>query len=101
MARGKQTFFKCGKNSCNVNFHQLVHSLVYTKQKCNALQDQSQDLLVRIQGKELDTNLSTRYLCINIDGSFDLKDHIKAIHSDVSRAIRFLRIARNIIPPDA
>ena len=91
MARGKQAFFECGKNSCNVNFH---------KAKYKVFQTNSQDLHLKIKGAELDTVTNTRYLGVTIDSSFDWKDQIKAISTKVSRAIGFLKYTRNFLPQD-
>ena len=49
---------------------------------------------------KLDSAMSTRYLGVNIDSSLDWKEHIKMISSKVSRAIGFLKHARNFIPQD-
>ena len=55
---------------------------------------------MKTKGRELATVMSTRYLGVNIDSSLDGKDHIKVISSKVSRAIGFLKHARNFLPQD-
>ena len=91
MARRKQAFFECSKNSCNVNFVQA---------KVQALQNQSHDPRVKIKGTELDTVMNTRYLDVNIDSSLDWKEYTEAIFFKVSRTIGFLKHARNFLPQD-
>ena len=86
MARGKQAFFECG-----------LAKQKYSRQKYKGLQNQGHDLCVKIKEIEL---MKTRYLGVNIDSSLNWKVHIKAISSKVSRAIGFLKHARNFLPQD-
>ena len=74
--------------------------LISTKQNYKGLQNQGHDLCVKIKGMELDTVMKTSYLGVNIDSSLDRKVHIKAKSTEVSRAIGFLRHARNFLPQD-
>ena len=45
--------------------------LISTKQNYKALQNQSQDLHLKIKGVQPDTVTNTRYLGVNIDSSLD------------------------------
>ena len=44
--------------------------------------------------------MNTRYLGVNIDSSLDWKEHIKVLSFKVSRAIGFVKHARNFLPRD-
>ena len=74
--------------------------LISSKQKHKALLNQNHDLHVKTKGRELGTVMSTRSLGVNIDSSLDGKNHIMVISSKVSRAIGFLKHARNLFPQD-
>ena len=87
-------------NKLSLNVVKTRAMLISTKQKYKALQNQSQDLHLKIKGVELDTVTNTRYLGVNIDSSLDWKDHIKAISTKVSRAVGFLKYTRNFLPQD-
>ena len=87
-------------NKLSLNVVKTRAMLISTKQKYKALQNQNQDLHLKIKGAELDTVTNTRYLGVNIDSSLDWKDYIKAISTKVSRAIGFLKYTRNFLPQD-
>ena len=55
-------------------------------------------LNLEIRGRELDVVKKIKYLGVQVDNSLDWKEHIKAVSSKVSRAIGFLKYARNILP---
>ena len=74
--------------------------LISTKLKYKALQIQNHAFHMNVKCKELDTVVNTRYLGVNIDSSLDWKEHIKVLSSKVSRAIGFLKHARNFVPQD-
>ena len=88
-------------NKLYLNVGKTRAILISTKQKYKALQDHNQDLRVKIEGKELDIALNTKYLGVNIDSSLDWKDHIEVMSSKVSRAIGFLKHASKLLPQDA
>ena len=81
-------------------FLNVIKTRTMLKQKYKALQNQSHDLSLKIQGTELDTVMNTRYLCVNIDNSLDWKERIKVISAKISRAIDFLKHNRNFLPQD-
>ena len=87
-------------NKLSLNLVKTRAMLISTKQKCKALQNQSHDLRVKIKGTGPDTVKNARYLRANIDSSLDWKEHIKAISSKVSRAIGFMKHAKNFLPQD-
>ena len=88
------------RNKLSLNVVKTRAMLISTKQKYKALQNQNHDFRVIIRGTELDTVMNTRYLGVNIDSSLDWKEHIKAISPKFSRAIGFLKHARNFLPQD-
>ena len=88
------------QNRLSLNVGKTHAMLISTKQKYKALQNQGHNLRVKIKGAELDTVMNARYLGVNINSSLDWKEHIKIISSKVSRAIGFLKQARDFIPQD-
>ena len=56
-------------NKLSLNLVKTRTMLTSTKQKCKALQNQSHDLRVKIEGTGLHTVMNTRYLGVNIDSS--------------------------------
>ena len=85
-------------NKLSLNVAKSRAMLISTNQKYKAFQDRSQDLCVKIKGTELHIVLNTKYLGVNIDSSLDWKDRIMVMSSTVSRAIGFLKHARNFPP---
>ena len=53
---------------------------------------------LKIRGSELDVVKKTKYLGIQVDNCLDWKEHIKAVSTKASRAIGFLKHAKNILP---
>ena len=73
-----------------------THSmLITTKQKHNALKSSNQNLELNIRNNELDVVQKTKYLGAL---SLDWKEQIKAVSAKVSRAIGFLKLAKNFLP---
>ena len=72
--------------------------LIATKLKHRTLNNSAEKLNLEIRGRELDVVEETKYLGVQVDNSLDWKEHIKAVFSKVSRAIGFLKHARNILP---
>ena len=72
--------------------------LIATKPKHRTLNNAAGKLNLEIRGRELDVVKKTKYLGVQVDNSLDWKEQIKAVSSKVSRAIGFLKHARNILP---
>ena len=72
--------------------------LIVTKPKHRTLNNAAGKPNLEIRGRELDVVKKTKYLGVQVDNSLDWKEHIKAVSSKVSRAIGFLKHARNILP---
>ena len=72
--------------------------LIATKPKHRTLNDAAEKLNLEVRGRELDVVKKTKYLGVQVDNSLDWKEHLKAVSSKVSRAIGFLKHARNILP---
>ena len=72
--------------------------LITTKQKRNVLKSTNQNLELNIRGNELDIVQKTKYLGVQIDCSLDWKEQIKAVSAKVSRAIGFLKHAKEFLP---
>ena len=72
--------------------------LIATKPKHRTLNNAVEKLQLKIRGSELDVVNKTKYLGINVDNSVDWKGHIKAVSTKLSRALGFLKHAKNILP---
>ena len=72
--------------------------LIANKLKHRALNNAAENLHLQIRGSELDFVNKTKYLGVHVDDSLDWKEHIKAVSTKLSRAIRFLKHAKNILP---
>ena len=90
------SWLKGNKLSLNVVITQSM--LVATKPRHQALDNAAENLKFEIHGSELQVVTKTRYLGIQVDNSLDWKEHIKVISSKISRAIGFLKYAKNILP---
>ena len=58
---------------------------------------QKKKLNLKIRGSELDVVKKTKYLGVQVDNCLDWKEHIKAVSTKASRAIGFLKHAKNIL----
>ena len=85
-------------NKLSLNVAKTQSMLIATKPKHRTLNNAAEKLNLEIRGRELDVVKKTKYLGIQVDNSLDWKEHIKAVSSKVSRAIGFLKHARNILP---
>ena len=72
--------------------------LLATKQKRRVLENQPEVLDLTIHGSEPQVVQNTKYLCVQIDSSLDWKEKIKAVSVKVSRALGFLKHAKNFLP---
>ena len=72
--------------------------LIATKPKHRTLNNAAEKLHLKIRGSELDVVNKTKYLGVHVDNSLDWKEHIKTVSTKVSRAIGFLKHAKNILP---
>ena len=72
--------------------------LITTKQKRNILKDTNLDLDLNLRESELEVVQKTKYLGVQIDCSLDWKEQIKAVSAKVSRAVGFLKHAKNFLP---
>ena len=76
-----------------------THSMLITiKQKRNILQDTNLNVELNIRERELEVAQKTKYLGVQIDRSLDWKEQIKAVSAKVSRAVGFLKHAKNFLP---
>ena len=79
--------------------------LITTKQKRNILpnilQEKNLNLELNIRESELEVVQKTKYLGVQIDCSLDWKEHIKTVSAKVSRAVGFLKHAKNFLPRDS
>ena len=62
------------------------------------LENKHEVLELNIRGKELQVVQNTKYLGVKIDSSLDWKEQIKAVCVKVSRALGFLKHAKNVLP---
>ena len=90
------SWLKGSKLSLNIVKTQSM--LIATKPRHKALNNAAENLKLEIFGSELDVVTKTRYLGVQVDNSLDWNEHIKVISSKVSRAIGFLKYAKNILP---
>ena len=72
--------------------------LIATKPKHRTLNNAAEKLNLEIRGRELDVVKKTKYLGVQVDNSLDWKEYLKAVSSEASRVIGFLKHARNILP---
>ena len=85
-------------NKLSLNVAKTQSMLIATKPKHRALNDAAEQLHLKIRGCELDLVNKTKYLGVHVDNSLDWKEHIKTVSTKVSRAIGFLKHAKNILP---
>ena len=88
-------------NKLSLNVAKTHSMLVTTKQKRNILQEKNLDLELNIRESELEVVQKTKYLGVQIDCSLDWKEHIKTVSAKVSRAVGFLKHAKNFLPRDS
>ena len=82
-----ETWLQGNKLSLNVAKTQSV--LISTKQKHNSLKSRNKALELKIRDIELEVVQKAKYLGVQIDYCLDWKEQIKAVSTNVSRAISF------------
>ena len=85
-------------NKLSLNVAKTQSMLIATKPKHRTLNNAAEKLHLKIRGSELDLVNKTKYLGVHVDNSLDWKEHIKTVSTKVSRAIGFLKHAKNILP---
>ena len=85
-------------NKLSLNVAKTQSMLIATKPKHRTLNNAAEKLHLKIRGSELDVVNKTKYLGVHVDNSLDWKEHIKTVSTKVSRAIGFLKHAKNILP---
>ena len=85
-------------NQLSLNVAKTQSVLIATKPKHRTLNNAAEKLHLKIRGSELDVVNKTKYLGVHVDNSLDWKEHIKTVSTKVSRAIGFLKHAKNILP---
>ena len=85
-------------NKLSLNVAKTQSMLIATKPKHRTLNNAAGNLNLEIRDRELNVVKKTKYLGVQVDNSLDWKEQIKAVSSKVSRAIGFLKHARNILP---
>ena len=85
-------------NKLSLNVAKTNSMLITTKQKRNILKDTNLDLDLNLRENELEVVQKTKYLGVQIDCSLDWKEQIKAVSAKVSRAVGFLKHAKNFLP---
>ena len=85
-------------NKLSLNVAKTQSMLIATKPKHRALNSATEKLHLKIRGSDLDVVNKTKYLGVQVDNSLDWKEHIKTVSTKVSRAIGFLKHAKNILP---
>ena len=85
-------------NKLSLNVAKTQSMLIATKPKHRTLNNAAEKLNLEVRGRELDVVKKTKYFGVQVDNSLDWKEHLKAVSSKVSRAIGFLKHARNILP---
>ena len=85
-------------NKLSLNVAKTQSMLIATKPKHRTLNNAAEKLHLKIRGSELDVVYKTKYLGVHVDNSLDWKEHIKTVSTKVSRAIGFLKHAKNILP---
>ena len=73
----------------NVNRSQTEHQ---------TLNNAAEKLHLEIRGSELDVVNKAKYLGVHVENSLGWKEHIKVVSTKLSRAIGFLKHAKNILP---
>ena len=81
-------------NKLSLNVDKTNSMLVSTKQLHNILKSRNEVLDLKIRDNELEIIQKTKYLGVQIDNSFNWKEHIKTVSAKVSRAIGFLKHAK-------
>ena len=71
---------------------------IATNPRHKVLNNSAENLKLEILGSELEVVTKIRYLGVQIENSLDWNECIKVIFSKVSRAIGFLKYAKNILP---
>ena len=85
-------------NKLSLNVAKTNSMLITTKQKRNILKDTNLDLDLNLRESELEVVQKTKYLGVQIDCSLDWKEQINAVSAKVSRAVGFLKHAKNFLP---
>ena len=88
-------------NKLSLNVAKTHSMLITTKQKRNILQEKNLNLELNIRESELEVVQKTKYLGVQILCSLDWKEHIKTVSAKVSRAVGFLKHAKNFLPRDS
>ena len=70
---------------------------ILTKQKEKWLSENSKELFLSIQEERIDNVQFTKYLGVQVDNNLNWKGHIKALSIKISRAIGFLKHAKNFL----
>ena len=89
---------KC--NNLSLNVMKTHFMVISTKPKLKALKSKNKSLRFKIHVNELEVVQKTKYLGIQIENSFDWKEHIKVTPSKVSKAVGFLRHAKPFLPEE-
>ena len=84
-------------NELSLNAAKPHSMLNTTKQKRNILQDANLNLEINIRESELEVVQRVKYLGLQIDCSLDCKEQIKAVSAKVSKAVGFLKHAKNFL----
>ena len=86
-------------NKLALNVAKTQSMFLATKQKRRILENQHKVLDLNINGNELQIVQNTNYLRVQIESSLDWKEQIKALFVKVSRALGFLKHAKNLLLP--
>ena len=88
-------------NKLSLKVAKTQSMLIATKPKHQTLNNAAEKLHLKIRGSELDVVNKTKYLGVYVDNGLDWKEHIKTVSTKASRAIGFLKHAKNILPIDS
>ena len=84
-------------NKLSLNVMKSHSMFISTKPKLKALKSKNESLRLKIQVDEFEAVQKTKYLSVQIDDSLDWKEHNKVTSSKVSKALRFLRHAKQFL----
>ena len=87
-------------NKLSLNVAKTKATIISTKQKEKSLSGNNKELSLKIKEEPIDIVLSTKNLGIQMDRNLDWKGHIKALSSNISRAIGLLKHAKRFLPHD-
>ena len=82
-------------NRLSLNVTKTKAMAILTKQKEKWLSENSKELFLSIQEERIDNAQFTKYLGVQMDNNLNWKGHIKALSIKISRAIGFLKHAKN------